>query len=495
MHDLNKLFIVSITGKLLTLALFAVIARVLPAEHLAYVALIPVLAPVLLSLSSFGIATLLERDVPQFLAISPKEAYALMRAGYVIQIFSILLVLSFGYFFVSTWAPIVLSEYDYTPNTIAWMLAPLACYMLVKVTGAMLMLEGKAAKYGMLTIYGDISAKAAVLGLYLFNPTDLSIFIGLVIGQLPFVAYGVWSQRAWLCRLQCSPLTKLLYRSLPFYIEGNFNQARNHGDSLLVSSLLGPVAMAGYYIAKMVANQLSVFFNPISSFMVHHLSFQKGKDLAAMEAAFKQVWHLSIPIFIWLACAVAAITPLLIQLIAGEQYIYVWPAAFILCLVACGRALYSFSGRILLLIGNAFERFRITIIQVLIITILISILTPLISVNGVAISWLVGVLSSLYLVKIRSIQLDFDWPSLKVFNRTLLLTLLGPFLSLGSYFYYESLLILMMVAIPMIILTLWFVLYDQSKYEYEQMLLVLPKKLKPFYIYLKNKNKKNLINV
>jgi len=487
MHDLNKLFIVNISGKLITLVLFAALARLLPAQHLAYVALIPVLAPVLISLFGCGVNTLLERDVPQLLAQTPNEGYALMRSGYITNLLSIVLVLVLGYLFVGTWSAFVLNEYDYNLNIIAWMLVPLTCYMLLKLVGLMLLLDGKAAKYGILTIYGDISAKVAVLALYLFNPTELSIFIGLAVGQLPFVVYGIWSQRTWLFHFQHRSFTKLLQNSVPFYIEGNFNETRNHGDSLLVSSLLGPVAMAGYYIAKMVANQLSVFFNPISSFMVHRLSFQKGKGSAAMEAGFKQVWHLSIPIFTWLACAVAAITPMLIQLIAGAQYTYVWPAAFILCLVACGLALYSFSGRILLLIGNAFERFRITIIQVLVIAILSLTLAPLFSMNGISMAWLVGVLTSLVLVKSRSIRLGFHWPSFKVFNKSLLLTLLMPLLSLGCYSYYDSMLALMLVAIPMGALSLWFVLYYQNEYEYEQMILVLPTALKPYYIDLKNK--------
>jgi O-antigen/teichoic acid export membrane protein len=489
-HDLNKLFIVNITGKLLTLILFALLARVLPAHHLAYVALIPILAPVMLSLFGCGVNTFLQRDAPQLLAKKPKECYALMRTGYVINLFSIVLVASLGYFFVSIWSPIVLSDYDYDVHRITWILVPLSCYMLLKLVGLMLLLEGKAAKYGMLTIYGDISAKGAVLVLYVLNPTELSIFIGLAIGQLPFVFYGIWAQRAWIFQLKYTAFFTVIRNSIPFYLEGNFNAARSNGDSLLVSSLLGPVAMAGYYIAKMVANQLSVFFNPINSFMIHRLSFKKGKDITSMEAAFKQVWRLSIPFFIWLACAVSAISPMLIQLIAGEQYTYVWSTAFILCLVVCGLALYSLSGRILLLIGNSFERFRITLIQVLVIVIFTFILAPVFSMQGVAIAWFLGVLISLYLVKNRSLCLGFHWPTFKVFNRALLLTIMMPILSLSSYFYYENMITLLILAIFMGLLSLCLILYDQDEYEYDQMLLVLPAVLKPFYIRL---NKNNIV--
>jgi O-antigen/teichoic acid export membrane protein len=481
MNQLSTLFIINISGKVVTLIVFAALARMISATHLAYVALIPALAPVILSLFGFGVNTLMERDVPRKLALNAESSYQLMRAGFLLNILSIILVVILGALFVGYWAPIVLGEYDYDITSIHWFLLPIATYMLLQITGLFLLLEGKAAQFGLLKVFGDIFAKTAVLVLYFLQPSEMAVIIGLTIGQLPFILYGLWLQRAWLLHKEYVPLRRVVSQALPFYLESNFNAARNQGDSLLVSTFLGPIAMAGYYVAKTVANQLSVFYNPIRSFMTHRLSFQKGHSEEAMNAAFKQVWHISVPVFIWLACAMSAVSPYLIQIVAGERYTSVWPVAILLCLLSCSLALYSLSGRILLLIGSAFERFRVTIIQTVLIVIFSVILVPILESEGIALSWLLAAVISLYIVKIRTIRLKFPWPKLKLFSWSILLTLSMPILSILLF----SLELDPFLVITSFVLTaglsLWAIFYVQDKYEETQMLLILPARIVPLY--------------
>ena len=484
MHQLSKLFLINISGKVFTLVLFAVLARIISPMDLAYIALIPALSSVLLSLFGLGINTLMERDGPQKISQNTAVGYSLMRTGSLFNLFSIAAVVILGYIFVDYWSPVILA--DYVIINVRWILLPLATYMLLKVTGLFLLLDGKAAQFGLLQVFSDIFAKTAVVVLYLIKPSEMAIFIGLSVGQLPFLIYGLWLQRGWILNKGYAPIRQVFIQALPFYIESNFNAARNQGDNILVSTLLGPVAMAGYYVAKTVANQLSVFYNPVSSFMTHRLSSKKGQSEEAMNDAFKQVWLLCVPVFIFIACSIGAISPFLIHMVAGEQYTSVWPVAFILCLLTCSLTLYSVSSRILLIIGNAFERFRVTMLQTILIATFSFLLTPMLKSEGIALSWLLSLLCSLYIVKIRVVHLKFSWPSLHLFTRFMLPTYLMPALALTLFSYGVNVFYIISSFILMACASVWGILKGQSNYEESQMINILPGRLTPGYQWLRN---------
>ena len=479
MHQLSKLFVINISGKVFTLFIFAILARVISPIHLAYIALIPSLSPVFLAFFGFGINTLMERDVPQQLTKNKLLGQELMRTGYICNLLTISIVLILGLLFIDYWTPVVLSNYENA--NVKWILMPIASYMLLQVTGLFLLLDGKADKFGLLRVFSDIFAKAAVVILYLIEPSEIAIFIGLSIGQLPFLLYGLWLQKSWLFKKANIPLRSVFTQGLPFYIESNFNAARNQGDNILVSTLLGPVAMAGYYVAKTVANQLSVFYNPVSNFMRHRLSSKKGHSHEAMAVAFKQVWLLCVPLFILIACVVGAISPLLINIIASEQYSTVWPVAFILCLLTCSLTLYSVSSRILLLLGSAFERFKITILQTILIVVFAVILTPLLKTQGVALSWLLALLCSLYVVKIRAIKLKFSWPILNLFTRYMLPTYLTPIVILMLFSYRINIIYILFCFVFFTCLSVGGILKGHSSFEESEMLKILPSRLLPIY--------------
>jgi O-antigen/teichoic acid export membrane protein len=484
MHQLSKLFLINISGKVFTLILFAVLARIITPIHLAYIALIPALSPVLLSLFGFGINTLMERDVPQKLSKNPAAAYQLMRTGYLFNLFTIAVVLVFGSIFVEYWSPLILADYDIV-NT-RWILLPIASYMLLQITGLFFLVDGKAAQFGFLRVFSDIMAKTIVVVLYLIEPSEMAIFIGLSIGQLPFLIYGLILQRSWMLNKGYTPFRVVFIQALPFYLESNFNTARNQGDNILVSTILGPVALAGYYVAKTVANQLSVFYNPVSNFMTHRLSSQKGHSQEAMNDAFKQVWHLCVPAFVFLACAVGAISPFLIQMVAGDKYTFVWPVAFILCLLSCSLTLYSLSSRILLIIGSAFERFRVTMLQTIFIATFSFILAPMLKSEGIALSWLLALLCSLYIVKIRAIHLKFSWPNLHLFTRSMIPTYLMPVIPLFLFSNEVNIFYIITSFILMACVSLWSILKGQNSYEESQMANILPGRLVPGYQWLRN---------
>lgn len=479
MRQLPKLFIINITGKLFTLLLFAALTRILSPEHLAFIALIPALAPIFLSLFGAGINTLIERDAPRALAESSGSGYQMMRTSYVYNLFVVLVLSLLGISLVELWSGFISKE----PNDVnlQWLVLPIATYMILQSVGLHLLVDGKAAKFGMLKVYGDIFSKASVLLLYLIEPSEKAVFLGLAIGQMPFIFYGVWSQRHWLFKFSFVPIASMIRKSIPFYIESNFNTLRNQGDNLFVTMLLGPIALAEYYVAKTVANQLSVLYNPVSNFMTHRLSSKKGEGEEAMNSAFKQVWLLGIPFFIFFACAAGAISPLLIELIAGETYTHVWPVAIVLCLLTCALAAYSVSSRVLLIIGSPFERFKITILQTILIVCFSFALVPLWESIGVALAWLLALLISLFFVKKRAKELGFQWPSIDLFNFDMFFVLVMPILPLYLFSQNVHNAVVLLAFILVATFALLLLVRGHDDYQESQMTTLLPRKLLPSY--------------
>ncbi len=486
MRDLSKLFSINLIGKIITLVLFSLLAHSLNTIHLAYIALIPALSPTFLSLLGCGVNTLLERDVPRVLSQNQNDGHKMMRAGYLLNLLSISLAFIFGISLINYWVPAILNGYSYEKTTISWICLPIGTYMLLQTTGLFLLLEGKAPMFGFIRITGDISAKALTLILYMVEPSEMAVFIGLSVGQLPLIAYGIWQQRKWLFSTKLSPIIQLLRNSWPFYLEANFNVLRNQGDNLLVSSLLGPISMAGYYVAKTVANQLSVFFNPVSSLMVHRFSYQQGHGMDSLEQIFKQAWCLSVPLFVWLSCALGALSPLLIEFIAGSDYMEIWPTALLLCLVSCCLALYSLSSRILLLIGSSFERFKVTAIQTMLILLFSLLLVPLLDTAGIALAWLIASFVTLYIIRHRSLRLGFSWPKSNSIIKPLLSTLSMPAISLYLYYQGTNNAVVLFVFLLTATASFAIILFSQNEYEEAQMLHILPEQLTPFYRQFRN---------
>lgn len=134
MRQLPKLFIINITGKLFTLLLFAALTRVLSPEHLAFIALIPALAPIFLSLFGAGINTLIERDAPRALAESSGSGYQMMRTSYVYNLFVVLVLSLLGISLVELWSGFISKE----PNDVnlQWLVLPIyQCDVFGSVAG------------------------------------------------------------------------------------------------------------------------------------------------------------------------------------------------------------------------------------------------------------------------------------------------------------------------------------------------------------------------
>lgn len=479
---LLSLLSINITGKAVSVVVFAFLARTLEMEDLAYIGVIPALSAVLLISLTFGVITTIQRDFPRLRVTDEKRAEAMMRAAYLIGCCAILFMFALLFPFTEAWTPILLGGYATDPATIRWIALPLATYMFLEFNGAMLITRNEATTFGVVRVYGDIAAKTSALLLYLWRPSELSLFLGLALGQLPFCLALLWTTRRWLFRPDTASPFALIAASGVFYAESVFQMLRSRGDALLVSSILGPVAMAGYYVARTVATQLMVLFQPVTSIIIPAFSARFGEGPQELSSVFRKVWSIGPPVFVWLASILAAMSPFLIAVIAGPSYADTWRTALFLCYVTAAMSIYAIASRVLLIMGSSIERFRVVLLHAALLALLVLIVRDRYGAEGIAAAWLVAATVTIFVVRVRASAIGFDWPGSRALWRAILLSVPVPLISLyliGYGRHPDWLYVLQTGALGL--LSLVALVRLQDPFEEKQMIAAIPRPIAPAY--------------
>ncbi len=482
MKGLLSLLSINISGKAVSMVVFAFLARTLEMQHLAYIGLIPPLAAVLFISMSFGVTTTLQRDFPRMRVKEPGRANAMMRAAYIIGCFSVVLMFALLFPLTGTWTPLVLGGYDFDPETIRWITLPLAGYMFMELNGSMLITRNEATAYGVIRVYGDIAAKTSALFFYLWRPSELSLFLGLAAGQLPFCLALLWTTRRWLFRREIASPFALIADSGVFYAEAVFQMLRSRGDALLVSSILGPVAMAGYYVAKTVAMQLQVLFRPVTSIIIPVFSARFGEGPGALSAMFRRVWSVAPPVFVWLASILAAMAPFLIAVIAGPAYAGTWETALFLCYGSAAMSIYAIAAQVLLVMGTRVERFRVVLMHAALLAVLMLVVRDRFGPEGIAAAWLVAAVVTIFVIRVRARYIGFDWPGSGALWRAILISVPVPLVSLYviGYGSHPDWIYVLQTAV-LGALSLVAVIRLQGPFEEKQMIAAIPGPIVPAY--------------
>lgn len=482
MRGFFGLLSINLSGRVVSVLVFAWLARILESEHLAYVGLIPALSGLVLAAFGFGVGTLLERDVPRLLVSDPARADALQRSGFLVASLSIVIMVLVFWVFVDAWTGLFLADYTFEAGSIRWIALPMAAYMFNEINAWMMIIRRETKAFGILKIYGDIAAKLAVVGLYLWRPSETSVFLGLALGHFPFLVVALWLQRGWLFKAPLFNPLKLIWESRVFYAEANFTALRDRGDSVLVSSVLGPIAMANYYVAKSVAAQLLVFYSPVTSLIVPVFSSRLGQGKQELALVFRKVWSIAPPLFIWLASSIAAISPVVLALIAGPEYAHNWQTAMILCFVSAAMATHALGTRILLVMGSSHERFRIVVIHAALLGGLIFLFRDSAGPAGIALAWLIAAVVTIFVIKLRASHMAFDWPVTTALLRALACCVPVPVITLyGLGYGAVPDWLFVTVAGGLSCLSLLALLILQDAFEAQQMVTRLPRMLVPAY--------------
>lgn len=482
MKGIYGLLSINVSGKITSIVLFAVLARLLTAEHLAFVGLIPSLAGLALAAFGFGVGTLLERDVPRLLVSDPEQANMLQRAGFLIASSAVLTMTLAVWLAVDVWTGVLLADYTFDRDSIRWISLPIAGYMFTEINAWMMVIRGKVRLYTVFWILGDIAGKVAVLAFYLWRPSELSLFLGLALGQLPCFVAALWVHRDWLYSKKLASPVELIRASRVYYAEANFIALRDRGDNVLVSSILGPVSLANFYVAKSVSAQLSLFFSPIFYSIIPLFSSRLAHGKEELGVLFKKAWVLAVPSFVWLAASLASISPFVLAVIAGPAYAHNWPTSMVLCFVAATMGMYELGTRALLVMGRSYERFRVVVIEVSIVVAAVLVIRDTSGTLGIAFAWLIAAVATFFVVRARVQSIGFQWPRWGVLLRAIALCVPVPLLMLYGVGYGPHpdwlFLVLACVLSGASLLGLWLL---QDPFESQQLAATLPPRLLPAY--------------
>lgn len=415
------------------------LARSLSPVHLAFFGLIEPISFFAIAIFSLGVYTTLEKNVPRLLVADVHKAHAMMRTGLLVVSAAIMLMVTASALFVEYWVPLLFSKYAFQSETIFLFTLPVTLFMFRWILSANLLVTGSTEAYSKLLIYGGLTANISVLGLYALYPSDVAVFIGYSVGQLPFLIWALFLQRAWLFKARLYSPLRLIRESRIYYLEGIFNTFRNAGDSLIVSSLLGPVAMALYFVARTVAGQLNVFFQPLTSLIVHRFGMKFGESQRVLEQDFSRVWRLAPAIYIWFSASYAACVPAIVVLLAGETYTGSEITSAMIVFVFLGVGILQLTLRILLIIGTSIERFRVILVHNALALTLLGLTMSIATPTTVALAWLGATVVTLIFTRYRAKKIGFVWPTDVPIGKAILVSIPVPMIALTGMEYQGSL--------------------------------------------------------
>ena len=458
------------------------LARLLDPVHLAFVGLVEPISFMAIAVFCLGVSTTLEKNVPRLLVTDAPKAYAMMRTGFLVVCVVIALMVIASVLFVEHWAPVLLRKYTFQTETIVLFALPIAVYMFGSILSTNLLVTGSTEDYSKIRIYGNLTANTSALGFYALYPSDVAVFVGLAVGQLPFLAWGLFLQRSWLFEARMYSPLRLIGESRIYYLEGVFNTFRYAGDSLIVSSFLGPVAMAHYFVARTVAGQLNVFFQPLNTVIVHRFGMKLGESQGNLEQDFSRVWGMAPPLYIWFTACYAACIPAIVVLFAGETYSGSQITSVVIAFVFLGVAVLSIGERVLFVMGTSFERFRVTLVDNAMTLTLLGLTMSIATPTTVALAWLGGTIITLIFIRYRAKKIGFTWPTDVPIGKAILVSFPVPLIALSGMNYEGSLdLTYLFIVFLLSIASLFVLILSQSDAEESEVLSLIPERLKVPY--------------
>lgn len=410
MRRFFRLTFFTLFGKVLSIFILAYIARKLSTDDIAYISIVPSLAILMTSTFSFGVNTLLEKDVPKLMVSDTHKAFGLLRKGMLVNLGAIVLV-ALCFIFYSDFIGRVIFKSQSSENDFGYLIFPLLGYMAINALSLPFQLTGKVDVFGFYRIYSDMLSKLCAIGFYTMQISAQPVLNGLLIGQLPFVLAALFKHRAWLFNLNHRTTPVWLKWSWGFYLESIVNAVRVWGDTLLISSLFGSEPLANYYVVKRIADQINVLYQPFVTTLVPIISASYSSGMENLRQKFRVCWVATIPLFIAIAACFSTLSPFLIKMIAGTAYMGSLLLAVVLIWGVYGLVLYSISSRILLIIGDSMARFKIALFQVVSTLLCIGILIDY-GALGLGASWLAGSAIAVVGVIVKARHYGFIWPSL-----------------------------------------------------------------------------------
>lgn len=328
-NDIFKLLSGSLLAKVFGVASTVIFARLLTKDQMAIFPVYLMLAGVPNLILTFGILSTFTRELPSLLREDFERARSLIATGsFIIFIGTIIPSLASYY-----WSEEI-AVFAFRDASQAWiikiMVPGFMAFMLSKIIEYVMWGRGQFGATSKVQIIESVVRPSATLILY-FLLGYKGIVIGLVGAQFVMVAVGAYYIRDVLIGPVpvLYPVGKLIKESMPYYIGNYISFLRGDGDTLLVSTFLGPAALAEYYIAKILYSNVLLVQAAIDKVVLERLArfIRTPQFLDKVRQAHDQISQIAVP-FVLLAIAVA---PNALILLAGPRYAdATWPTIVLL---------------------------------------------------------------------------------------------------------------------------------------------------------------------
>ena len=180
----------------------------------------------------------------------------------------------------------------------------------------------------------------------------------LVCGNIVFSIIMMYSAKGLLSRSTSrGSIKRILIYSLPFYADGGVRYLTMHVDTLLVSLLLSPSLLAGYYVVKKFFNILFNYINALLAPIPPKLAEIKVKGVAAITNAFTLSSRYLIFAIIPIGFLLAALSYPILKIYGGERYLSLYPVLSILSIAGVLLGFFELYGGTLYILGKPRAQF------------------------------------------------------------------------------------------------------------------------------------------
>lgn len=339
--------------KLLTLVLFAIIARLFETEEIVIYALIPSLSIVFVSLSGFGILTVCEKYVP---TCNDSLKSELILGAVLLQSLGLLVLGSVFYCSFDYWVSKGFMPADWA-NYKSLVCLSIFLFALNNVQLIILNILGKFRRVNNVRIlFESLNKILPITAVLLFDGDVIVMYLAAQV--LTFVvSINYIRQEVSFTGVSLKPILKKIAQYPYLYIESVFNAFRNVGDNLVVSAVLGDSALSIYYVLKRAAEQIEPLGSAILKASAPHFSKLKNVEVEERNKTINTTLEAYAYGCFQTGILYAPVCVVVLYLVAGQQYVDHYASSILLVVHYALLICTSMALKVVLNFSNAMYRF------------------------------------------------------------------------------------------------------------------------------------------
>lgn len=354
MRDTSKLLSAQVLIKIFVIAYFYIVAMLLSKVEMAAIPVFSVITGLCSMMVGFGLSATCIRKTPGFIAEGNKEnASAMIKASIIIPVL-LSLSLAFVVFILSDYISRVFFKTSEYTSLIKIMSVGVVTFRL---NASLILALNATDRFGILSvirIINDIIPRLIALSLY-FVFEIKGYISGLILGHVLssiLVLYFIRDFIFYKSKLELQALKRMIFYSLPYYIEGFMRFGSMQADKFIVGVFLTPEILATYHVAKTFLDYLIQFVDTLLGPIVPKIAQIKTQGFKTVEKAFTMTSRYLSFALIPASFLIASLSYPLLQIFGGGKYISGVPVLAILALSAIAYGLYSVYGINVYMLGK-----------------------------------------------------------------------------------------------------------------------------------------------